>query len=53
LDANRPRAQTGNRMIVLAHSLGAHLMMVGLEQTLLDSIRGHQANDILEHRWAI
>jgi hypothetical protein len=47
LDANRPRAQTGNRMIVLAHSLGAHLIMVGLGQTLLDSIREHQANDIL------
>jgi hypothetical protein len=47
LGANRPRAQTGNRMIVLAHSLGAHIMMVGLKQKLLDSIRAHHANDIL------
>jgi hypothetical protein len=47
LDRSDPHARGRNRMIVVAHSLGAHLVMVGLKQKLLDSIGRHQGGEIL------
>jgi hypothetical protein len=47
LDRGNPRVRGDNRMIVLAHSLGAHLMMVGLKQKFLDAIGRHQVGEVL------
>jgi hypothetical protein len=47
LDRSDPRARSRNRMIVVAHSLGAHLMMVGLKQKFLDAIGRHQVGEVL------
>lgn len=39
LDPAHANEQTQSRMIVLAHSLGGHLLMLGLKQRILDSIQ--------------
>jgi hypothetical protein len=47
LDRSDPRARSRNRMIVVAHSLGAHLVMVGLKQKFLDAIGRQQEGEVL------
>jgi hypothetical protein len=47
LNGGNPRVRKDNRMIVLAHSLGAHLVMVGLKQKFLDAIGRHHVGEIL------
>jgi hypothetical protein len=39
LDPAHANEDTKSRMIVLAHSLGGHLLIVGLKQSILDSIQ--------------
>jgi hypothetical protein len=45
--SGRSEKQTPNRMITLAHSLGGHVLIIGLKQQLLDLIQKQDAKEIL------